>query len=77
MHIINIKSFSDLLLVLPWHWIWIKFLGRIVFGEQLHADDSEYVDNYDQNEREVAKSADRRDYNAKQHFHCSPRLSQF
>lgn len=31
---------------IPWHRIWIKFFGRVVFGEQLHADHSEYIDDY-------------------------------
>lgn len=62
---------------LPRHGIGIKFFRHIFFGEQLHANDGEDVYDDDQYKCQVAESTDCRYDDAQQHFHGSPRLSQF
>ena len=61
----------------PWHTIWIKILGRVSFGKQLHPKDGKDVDHNDQQKRQISQSTQRGYNNTQQHFHRRPTLGKF
>lgn len=58
--------------VLPWDRVRGELLRSVVFGEELHPDDGEDVDDNNEDKSEVSQRPYRGYNDAQKHFHCRP-----